>query len=692
MQAVRNHQAGKPRDAERLCRRVLREAPEHAEALNLLGTLAVRAGKADAGIEYIGRASRLRPASPVFHCNLGLAQQAAGKRDAAIASYRQALRIEPDYVDALTNLGGLLLNQGETEAAIAGFRNLVRLAPRNALGHGNLGTALLARGALDEAAACFGEALRRKPDYADAHNGLGAVFLARYRYGDAEASLIEALGHEPRHFRAHNNLGLVRAALGRHEEAVESFHAALSLRPSYAEAHQNLAAVLIELDMPEDAEAAFREVLRLRPGDRQARLSLAKLQSRREEFDAALAAYDEILENDPESDRALIGKARVLQGTGQHGAAGRILRRLAGADNLSPEVAAMFGELARAAGGASGPAVAGEDVVTVLERVLGRPALSERERSMLLFSLGGLHDHLGAFDAAFRCYQEANALRHAPFDGDAVARRTGQQLAYFSAERLARLPRATNRDDLPVFIVGMPRSGTSLVEQILASHPRVAGAGELRLVGAIAKSLSLGTDSGAVVAAPDFAPGSGLDQDLIDRAAASHLERLRTIGGEAARVTDKMPYNFLHLGLISLLFPGARIIHCLRDPMDTCTSCYFQGFRAGNAQTFDLGHLGAFYVQYDRLMRHWRRVLDIPMLEVRYEDHVAEPERTCREMLAFLDLEWDPQCLRFHESSRIVRTASRDQVREPIYTRSVARWRNYERHLGPLKEALAEVL
>ena len=153
-----------------------------------------------------------------------------------------------------------------------------------------------------------------------------------------------------------------------------------------------------------------------------------------------------------------------------------------------------------------------------------------------------------------------------------------------------------------------------------------------------------------------------------------------------------MPNNFQQLGLIQMLFPRARVIHCARDAMDTCLSCYFQNFRLGNLYAFDLEHLGAYYVQYQRLMAHWRRVLDTPMLEIRYEDHVAEPERTCREMLAFLDLEWDPQCLRFHESRRVIRTASRDQVHEPIYTRSVARWRNYEGHLGPLKEALAEVL
>jgi hypothetical protein len=183
-----------------------------------------------------------------------------------------------------------------------------------------------------------------------------------------------------------------------------------------------------------------------------------------------------------------------------------------------------------------------------------------------------------------------------------------------------------------------------------------------------------------------------LNQGAIETAAERYLELLRGFAGEAIRVTDKMPYNFLHLGLISLLFPRARIIHCVRDPLDTCLSGYFENFRRGNFHTFDLGHLGAYYVQYQRLMRHWRSVLDMPMLEVSYEDHIAEPERTCREMLAFLDLEWDPQCLRFHESKRVVRTASRDQVREPIYTRSLARWRNYERHLGPLKEALAEVL
>ncbi len=276
-------------------------------------------------------------------------------------------------------------------------------------------------------------------------------------------------------------------------------------------------------------------------------------------------------------------------------------------------------------------------------------------------------------------------MRPTPFDPEKTRHGISRKIAFFSRERLARLPRASNESELPVFIVGMPRSGTSLVEQILACHPAVFGAGELRDISRLADSLK-------AASAPD-AEGpedlAVLDEDSLDDAAAQHLDRLHALGGAAARVTDKMPYNFNNLGLISLLFPRARVIHCVRDPLDTCLSCYFQNFARGNFHSFDLRHVGLFYTQYQRLMRHWRAVLDIPVLDVHYEEHVAEPERVCREMLAFLDLEWDRACLRFHESKRVVKTASRDQVRRPIYTRSAGRWRHYDAYLGPLKEALA---
>ena len=681
--AIRHHQAGHLSKAERTYRRVLRHDPRHADALNLLGVVAVQLGKPDSGIDYIGRALRVDGANPVFHYNLGLAYQAAGNRDSAITSYRRAVELKPDYSDALTNLGNLLLNKGEAEEAEGYYRKAVRLAPENAMAHNNLGSVLLVQKAFDDAAVCFREALRLEPDYAEAHNGLGATRLAEERNEEAAACLAEALRLQPDYARAHNNLGLALGGQGRFDDAVASFRAALALEPDYAEAHLNLGQMFFEEDRLEEAEARYRDALRLKPDHSKARIRLAKLFVERDEFDAALEIYQKILDASPDSVPVLVGKAGALQRMGDFDAAYAIVRPLVDAGPAAPGVAALFGELSRRFD-------CRDEAVDLLEKTLAGPDLSSDGRRMLHFALGSLYDGLDAFDDAFRHYAEGNALRPTPFDPAKVVAATRRWIDFFSKERLARLPRARNESDIPVFIIGMPRSGTSLVEQILDCHPAVFGAGELSDIGRLIEDLGAasgkdGEDLDDLAAVDQGA----FDQAALDAAAAQHLDRLRALGGEALRVTDKMPYNFQHLPLISLLFPRARVIHCVRDPLDTCLSCYFQNFARGNFHAFDLRHVGLFHVHYQRLMRHWRAVLDIPMLEVRYEEHVAEPERVAREMLDFLGLEWDPRCLRFHESKRVVKTASRDQVRRPIYTRSAGRWRHYEHHLGPLKEALA---
>jgi hypothetical protein len=248
----------------------------------------------------------------------------------------------------------------------------------------------------------------------------------------------------------------------------------------------------------------------------------------------------------------------------------------------------------------------------------------------------------------------------------------------------ARLPRTDNADESPVFIVGTPRSGTSLTEQILAWHGGVAAAGELDDIPRALRELAggpLGTD--------DFvAPLGSLDRDTLEAIAGRYLEALPGRAPGIVRITDKMPYNFLHLGFIAQLFPRARIVHCRREPLDSCLSCFFQRFSRGNLQTYRLEHLGAYWRQYARLMAHWHAVLDLPILDLDYEALVADIEGQSRLLVAFLGLEWDPRCLRFHESRRIVNTASFDQVREPVYSRSVGRWRHYAAHLGPLRAAL----
>jgi tetratricopeptide (TPR) repeat protein len=304
------------------------------------------------------------------------------------------------------------------------------------------------------------------------------------------------------------------------------------------------------------------------------------------------------------------------------------------------------------------------------------------ERPQLLFSLANILDRLGRFDEAIEQVRAARALLNIPYDPAAHERGITARIESFSAERMATLPRATRQNTRPVFIVGMPRSGTSLVEQILASHPSVYGAGELEDL------LSIASRVGGPEGQRYPETVGKLTPAILDPLAEVYLGRISSLDPHARYVTDKMPLNFLELGLIELLFPGARVIHCVRDPLDTCVSCYMNDIAAGVTFARDQRTLAGYFRQYERLMGHWKRVLRLSLLEVRYEDVVNDLEGQARRLLTFMDLDWDDRCLRFHENTRGVATASREQVRRPLYASSVGRWRHYERHLGELIAAL----
>jgi tetratricopeptide (TPR) repeat protein len=622
----------------------LGQDPSNGEALNLLGVIAMQTGRPAEAAGLIGRAVQANSANPEFHYNLGMAYIGLRSREEAIKCFRQATSLRPNYTDAQINLGNLLLSAGELDEAEACYRKAAKLASESPMIQNNLGTVLLAKEVAKEAEPYFRQALKLASDFAEAHNGLG---LALYM-------------------------------TGQFDEAIESFQAALRCNPDYAQACNNLGNVYFDEDRLEDAETFLRKAISLKPDYAQARLKLARVFIELDDYKPALKIYEDFLGSDPDSQQAWAGKANVLDRMGQIQDAYDIVRNFA-VDGPPP-----LGMVHLYANMASQERRQAE-VATEIEGMLTQPGLRDEQALLLRFTLGNIYDELGRFDEAFAHYEAGNRLRPTPYDPEETAKVVDRIVEFFSAERLADLPRADNRSELPVFIVGMPRSGTSLVEQILSCHRDVHAAGELRDIGKLAKDLGLRfskEDSGA-----ESPPN--LDSAALNAAASRHLDRLHGLGGNAQRITDKMPYNFLNLGSIALLFPRARIIHCRRDPIDTCLSCYFQNFATGNFFSFDLAHAGHYYRQYERLVAHWKTVLDRPMLEVRYEEHVGEPEKVCRGILDFLGLEWDPACLRFHESRRFTKTASRDQVRKPIYTSSSGRWQNYERHLGPLKEALS---
>lgn len=324
-----------------------------------------------------------------------------------------------------------------------------------------------------------------------------------------------------------------------------------------------------------------------------------------------------------------------------------------------------------------------DEGISLIQRRLGRPGLHPSTRAPLLCVLADLLDAAGRHDEAFLAMKEANTLRKPALDPALQTAAIDRYIAAWDRSTIAGMPRGAPTD-LPIFIVGFWRSGTTLVEQTLSSHSKVFGAGELGLIRefAVEQHDPKVPSNEALVLNP-----RALNRSTVFRFSRAYLAHLRKLSADAERITDKMPVNFLHLGLIWVLFPGARIIHCLRDPVDTCVSCYFN-LQGHTPYARDLRALGSFYRDYRRLMDHWKSVLDIPMTEVVYEDFVASQESTARRLVDFIGLPWDDACLRHHENPRVALTRSIDQVRQPMYASSVARWKRYEKNLDPLLDAL----
>jgi hypothetical protein len=325
--------------------------------------------------------------------------------------------------------------------------------------------------------------------------------------------------------------------------------------------------------------------------------------------------------------------------------------------------------------------------VSVAQRLLEAAELLDRDRVQLHLALARHYDRRRQYVRAFEHLQIGNATRfkNHPFDSIAHSRAVDRLIAACGSEAVAPYPSPSAHSKRPIFIVGMPRSGTTLVEQIFAAHSQVAAGGELPTIMNIAAQIG-----GASDAYPEAM--RELDGDSLSRFARQYLEKLEAVSAGGARVTDKMPFNFMHLGLIAALFPDAAIIHCRRSAADTCLSCYFTSFNEELQFASELSALGRYWLDYERLMHHWHRVLPVKILDVDYERLVTDTEATVRQMLDFCELAWEPACMHFFNIDRGVRTPSRWQVRQPIYPQSVGRWRHYERQLRPLLDALPPVI
>jgi len=693
--------AGLHAEAETAARDLLQREPRSGFLWKVLGAALQMQGK-DA-LHALKQASIFLSNDAEAHNILGVALHGAGQSGAALACYGKALKLRPGYADAYNNLGMTLQDLGRSQEALTNLRRALKFDPRHVQAHNNLGNVQLRLRQLDEAAASYRQAIALLPQYAEAHNNLGNALHTLGRLEEAAASYRRALAHKPGYASALSNLAVVQQEQGLFDAALQSCRQALALDPHCAKAHANMASILQETGQTEAALEAFARALDLVPDMPEALSNLGNSLRELGRLDDAAAYCRRAVAADAQFVEAYVNLGFVQRQQGLDGAARESCRaaleidpKLAGAVELAAELAADGGNFAAAeaayrhafslapqaaqtwAGITRVRKMSADDTAwhAAAETLLAQ-GLAPRKEVSLRYALGKYCDDLGDYDGAFAHYRSANELSRrytTRYRRDSDDRAIDALVRNHGAAWFGRAHPGASTSTRPVFIVGMPRSGTSLAEQIVASHPAVHGAGELPFWR---------------VAAPGFdANREDVDTQLA-ALAQRYLAALQEFPAQAARVVDKMPSNFRHIGLILAAFPNARFIHMRRNPADTCLSIYFQHFNTTHTYANDLEHLAHHYAGYQRLMAHWHSVVPAhAMLDVPYEELVRDQEGWSRKMIEFLGLPWDPRCLAFHECRRAVSTASNWQVRQKISTASIERWRHYEAHLGPLKHLL----
>jgi tetratricopeptide (TPR) repeat protein len=716
--AIRLHQEGQLDDAAALYRKILASDRDHADAVHLLGVIAQQQGRAPEAIEFIERALTRQPRNAVFHSNLALALRAMGRLSEAVQHLRQAVRLDPTYLAAGKNLATVLHELGHFDEAEQALAALAGDYPRDAGIWRIRGLIRLKQGKLTEAEAAFRTALERDPNDAESYNNLGLSLKEQRRFGEAEEQLRRALAVRPGAANVLNNLGLICTEQGRLEEAEHHYHESLKTDAHSVRTLNNLAVNLKHLGRLDDAAQWLFKALQIEPSDVGTLTNYGDVLNALTRYPEARRHLEEAVQLDPSCAEAHNNLAVTLKELGRGGDS---IRHLEQALQINPRYAPALNNLGNALVGRGRVGDGTQKFLRVLELypndvpalfalatstrhsfadaevqrmidLLARPQTKAGERELLHFALATVLDKRGSHDEAFDHAIAGNKSKKTDYcrrglDFDQTRHRAlcDELVGAFSPSNFTNLPSSGVMAEEPVFIVGMPRSGTTLAEQILSSHPGVFGAGELSDIPQLAADLP------GLLHSPLSYPRclDQLDGTKARKIAQNHVDHLRELGGGAPRVVDKMTINFLHLGLIAVLFPKARIIHCRRDPRDTCLSCFFHNFAStGLNFTFSLQDLGCYYQQYERLMDHWRKVLPIPIFELPYEDLVGAPEQWTRALLQHCGLEWDDHCLSFHQTERQVTTASALQVRQPMYTRSVGRWKPYEAHLQPLLKAI----
>jgi len=650
-QAVTLHQTGQLLEARKLYEQVLQALPQQVYVLNLLGMTDIQIGEPQRSLRFFELATELKPDFEEAYNNWGVALKELKHYEAAIACCEKALSIKPSYAEAHFNLGVVLNALRRPEDAILSYRQAIAFQPDYIEAHNNLGIALNDLDRTEEAASHYQQALSINPDFPFAHCNMGGIHLLREDNTAALASFKRALALHPVYAEAQLGLAKTYLALERTPLAKQAALQALELEPGNAKIHAMLGSLHTELEEPRLAKAHFQQALGLDGSCHEAMLGLGHLCMENGDMEKAKALFRQAIELRPNN---LQAHFQLTQ-----------LKKVTPSDT---------------------------HFLTLQDLEQKISGLADDNSIALHFALGKCYDDIGDSVRAFPHFLTGCQLKRAKlsYEPERVSQQFADLMKIFDQDTIERLHGAGNPSPVPIFVLGMPRSGTTLTEQIIASHPDVHGAGELGELFRVTRR-SFANNSKPLGFPNHF---RSINQEMLTAWGTDYVAAIQRRAPEARHITDKMPSNFLVIGLIHLMLPNAKIIHVKRNPVDTCLSCFTHLFRRKlQEHTYDLAELGRYYADYERLMNHWRGVLPAgSFMEVQYEEIVTDQASQARRLIDYCGLAWSDSCLHFHKTQRTVRTSSLTQVRQPIYTSSVERWRPYQQFLQPLLEALGDLV
>jgi len=557
------------------------------------------------------------------------------------------------------------------------YRKILKSEPKHPTALHLLGVVSLQTGKFDIAVNFITKSLAVHPGHAEAHNNLGLALQMQGRYEESIASFQKALALNPHYVECCVNLGNAFQDQGLLDEAISSFEKVVSIAPGFAEGHNNLGQVLFEAERPEDAVEAYRKAILINPDYPEAYNNLGIALAGLGHFEEAVTNYLKALSYNPDFIEALRGLGMVYEQMGNFKEAQSVYRNII---DINPDLTEAYRYLSHIK-----KFTENDNDITLMEETYNSSRLNEEQRMHLAYALGKSMEDTGQYKEAFEYFKVGNTIKRKEYEYATEAQEAffKRLETVFDPSLFIKHADTGSRDETSIFIVGMPRSGTTLVEQILASHPDVHGAGELECLEQIIASSCEGIN------AQDFPENlCAVDKIFFQDLGREYLEAVRKRAPDVKFITDKMPLNFRFVGFIKLILPNAKVIHTRRNPMDTCLSVFKNYFAGVHEYSYDIVELGNYYNYYSSLMQHWNTVIPDFVYDIQYEDLIADQAGQTRSLLEFCNLKWDDRCLDFHNTKRPVKTASVEQVRRPIYRDSIQSWKRYKDQLQPLKNII----